>query len=62
MSIMPLIIAFFMLATLTVLITGVSLMMKGGKTNKKYANKLMIARVSLQGATLLLVLLMFLAK
>lgn len=62
MSIMPLIIGFFMLLTLLVLVTGVGFMMKGGKFNKKYGNKLMVARVSLQGLTLLLVILMFFAK
>jgi len=39
---------FFMLATLAVLLAGVILMMKGGKLNQKYGNKLMVARVALQ--------------
>jgi len=43
---------FFMVATLAVLLTGVILMMKGGKLNQKYSNKLMVARVALQGMAL----------
>jgi hypothetical protein len=38
-----------MLATLFVLIIGIVFMARGGKVNKKYSNKLMIARVALQG-------------
>ena len=49
-----------MLATLLVLVAGIILMTKGGPLNAKYGNKLMVARVSLQGLTLLLVGLMFL--
>jgi len=44
-----LLVVFFMLATLVVLLAGVILMMKGGKLNQKYSNKLMVARVALQG-------------
>jgi len=42
----------FMLATLAVLLAGVILMMRGGKLNQKYSNKLMVARVALQGMAL----------
>ena len=45
MTILPLIL---ILLTLAVLIAGIFLMGKGGKINKKYSNKLMVARVSLQ--------------
>jgi len=38
----------FMAATLAVLVTGVFSMMKGGEFNRKYANKLMRARVVCQ--------------
>ena len=38
----------FVLATLGVLATGVFGMMKGGAFNKKYANRLMRARVACQ--------------
>ncbi len=49
---------FFILTLITmaliviVLITGVTLMAKGGELNKKYSNKLMKARVYLQGLAL----------
>lgn len=42
-----------MLATVLVLISGIVLMAIGGKFNKKYANKLMTARIVLQAAALL---------
>lgn len=45
MTIIPIILILF---TLLVLIAGILLMAKGGKINKKYSNKLMTARVSLQ--------------
>lgn len=49
---------FFILTLITmaliviVLITGIALMAKGGELNKKYSNKLMKARVYLQGLAL----------
>lgn len=49
-----------MLATLAVLVAGIGMMMVGGKLNAKYGNKLMVARVSLQGLTVLLIGLLFL--
>jgi len=52
-----------MLATVGVLLAGLTVMMIGGKTNAKYGNKLMVARVSLQGLTLLLIaILVFMGK
>lgn len=42
-----------MLATLSVLGVGMFGMIKGGEFNKKYGNKLMNARVILQGIALL---------
>jgi hypothetical protein len=49
-----------MLATLVALVAGISLMMIGGKLNAKYGNKLMVARVGLQGLTVLLIGILFL--
>jgi len=49
-----------MAATLLVLIVGISLMMRGGETNEKYSNKLMTARVILQGLTIAVLGIMFL--
>lgn len=43
-----------MLAVLGVLIAGVFFMAKGGEANKKYSNKLMQARVYIQGLALLI--------
>jgi hypothetical protein len=41
-----------MVAVLGVLIVGIVAMIKGGEFNKKYGNKLMRARVILQGVAL----------
>ncbi len=49
-----------MLAVVGVLLAGVVLMGAGGAANKKYGNKLMMARVSLQGLALLVLALLFL--
>ena len=55
------IILFMLLAAiLVVLFTGVGLMVKGGEMNKKYSNKLMVARVSLQGLALVVLGALFL--
>lgn len=43
-----------MLAVLAVLVAGVIVMAKGGEKDKKYSNKLMQARVYLQGLALLI--------
>lgn len=43
-----------MAAVLGVLIVGIVSMVKGGEFNKKYGNKLMQARVMLQGLALLM--------
>lgn len=43
-----------MLAVLAVLVAGVVVMAKGGEKDKKYSNKLMQARVYLQGLALLI--------
>ncbi len=49
------VILFILLAAIVaVLFTGVGLMVKGGELNRKYGNKLMVARVSLQGLAVLL--------
>ena len=47
------------LAVFAVLVTGVALMGKGGAANLKYSNKLMVARVSLQGLILLVLVVMY---
>lgn len=52
-------VAGLMLGTLGVLIAGVVVMSVGGKLNAKYSNRLMAARVSLQGLALLALALLF---
>ena len=51
-----------MVAVLIVLIAGITLMGRGGELNKKYGNKLMQARVYLQGLALLFFALMMMAR
>jgi hypothetical protein len=46
-------------ATLGVLVAGIVLMGIGGQANLRYGNKLMVARVSLQGCVLILLALLF---
>lgn len=49
-------------AVLGVLVVGIAAMTKGGEFNKKYGNKLMRARVMLQGLTLLFFALAYLTR
>lgn len=51
-----------MLATAGVLVTGIVLMARGGEANRKYGNKLMVARVALQGAALAMVVLLLMTR
>ncbi len=60
MNFIYLILIILIIALSIVMISGVLLMGKGGKANFKYANKLMVARITLQGLILLIILLMFL--
>lgn len=61
MSFGDFIIAVLMMATVGVLLAGIVLMGVGGKANLKYGNKLMVARVSLQGLVLLMVAMLAMA-
>ena len=51
-----------MVATAAVLLVGIAVMVKGGKANEKYGNKMMTWRVMLQGAALLLLGVLFMAS
>jgi hypothetical protein len=52
-----------MIATVVVLMVGVVFMARGGEVSQKYSNKLMVARVTLQGlAILILGILFYLGK
>jgi hypothetical protein len=55
------IIIALLFAIVGVLLAGIILMARGGKANEKYGNKLMVARVTLQGLVLLLVAMLFAA-
>jgi hypothetical protein len=59
MSAADYVIVALMLATFGVLMAGVVLMGVGGSLNTRYGNKLMVARVSLQGLVLLMLALLF---
>jgi hypothetical protein len=59
MSVADYLIIALILATFGVLIAGIALMGIGGPANVKYGNKLMVARVSLQGMALVMLALMF---
>ena len=63
MSVGDYMIVALMLATFGVLMAGIALMGIGGSMNARYANRLMTARVSLQGmVVLMLALLVFLGQ
>ena len=51
--------AVLLLATLAVMMAGVLLMGIGGAANRRYGNRLMVARVSLQGLSLAAIALLF---
>ncbi len=51
---LPAVIVAAMVAALGALLVGVVSMAKGGEFNRKYGNKLMRARVALQGLAILL--------
>lgn len=52
MSIGVIILVILLLAVFVVMVAGVVLMGAGGEKNKKYGNKLMMARVGFQGLAL----------
>ena len=59
MSIGYYIVAILLLGTFGVMMAGVVLMGIGGKANQRYSNHLMVARVSLQALSLLLIAFLF---
>ena len=56
-SVLPFIIITVLIAVLIVLLIGIISMLKGGEFNKRWGNKLMRARVALQGLAIILILL-----
>ncbi len=61
-SLLPVLIVLSMLSVFGVLGLGLFSMVKGGEFNKKYGNKLMQARVILQGVTVALLALAYFAS
>jgi len=57
-SIIPYIIFIFLFGVVIVLFIGIFSMLRGGEFNKKWGNKLMRARVILQGIAILLIVLL----
>lgn len=47
------------MSVVAALLLGVAMMMRGGELNQKYGNKLMMARVGLQGLSLILLALLW---
>lgn len=60
-SLFPVVIVAAMVAALGALLIGVVSMAKGGEFNRKYGNRLMRARVALQGLAILLFIVFMLA-
>jgi hypothetical protein len=48
-----------MIATVLVLLVGIVFMARGGEVSQKYSGKLMVARVTLQGAAILILGVLF---
>jgi hypothetical protein len=51
-----------MMATVLVLIIGIGLMASGGETNRKYGNKMMVLRVSLQACAIAVLVVLLLMR
>jgi hypothetical protein len=58
MSFGTIILILLMLSVLGVLFTGIGAMLVGGEFNRKYGNKLMVARVTLQAMAIGMLLLL----
>ena len=56
----PLII-ILVITSLLIVLAGTIIMVKGGKVNRKYSNKLMIARIVCQAGAILLLVILFMA-
>ena len=61
-TILPALTIISMFITLGILLFGVITMIRGGDFNRRNSNKLMRARVIMQGVTLALLALLFLTK
>jgi hypothetical protein len=61
-SLFPTLVIISMLITFGIVVFGVITMLRGGEFNRRNGNRLMRARVIMQGVTLLLIVLMFAAR
>ena len=61
MGVLPTLLLIAMLATLAVLVVGLIGFFQGGEFNRKYGNKLMRARVTLQFIAVILLILVMLS-
>lgn len=61
-SVLVVVLLGLMAATAVVLVIGISLMARGGEANRKYGNKMMVMRVTLQGLALATVALLLLMR
>ena len=62
MSIVLFLTVLTVISVVAVLLLGILMMLKGGELNKKYGNKLMIARVALQGLAVVLLMSLWIAS
>lgn len=58
-SFVILLIILMVIAVVGTLLSGIAVMMRGGELNKKYGNKLMVARVGFQGLSLVLLVILW---
>lgn len=61
-GILPVVLIGFMIATAIVLVVGIFVMARGGETNQKYGNKLMMMRVVLQACALAVFAILLIAR
>ncbi len=59
MKILVILLLLFMTGALAVLVAGVVVMAVGGETDRKYSNRLMVLRVTLQAMAVLLLGMLF---
>jgi hypothetical protein len=62
MNLVGMVVLALMGATALVLVVGIALMARGGEANRKYGNKMMVARVALQGLALAALALLLVMK
>lgn len=62
MSIVLVLVVMTVISVVAVLLLGILSMLKGGELNKKYGNKLMIARVALQALAVFFLMTLWIAS